>query len=457
MINDPYQQYRNTLGTRYASSAMSRLFSDRHRVELWRELWIYLADEERKLGLPISPKQIQALERAKKTIHFDRIREIEKKLKHDVMSHLKAFAEEAREAEGILHLGATSAFITDNADALIFKEATVLLMGKILVVLSELSRLMSKYKDLTMSGFTHFQPAQPVTLGKRLGLWAQDLVWNFEELQFVLERFRPLGCKGTTGTQASFMTLFKQKYDLVKKLDENVCKRMGFKTSVSLSGQTLSRQTDTWFLNALANLGASLSKASYDLRLLQHLQQVAEPFEKDQVGSSAMPYKQNPMLSERISGLSRFLMTLSHNASWTHATQWLERSLDDSSNRRLVIPEAFLTADSIVEIFYRILKGLRVNSKGIEAYLKQYAASFQTECEMMEKSLQGESRQKLHEEIRKKMLRGELKVSGSATRKLSGASAQQVVDFHAQLLSPLLKKNANLMKKAQKAFSSSSI
>jgi len=438
--SDPYNQYRNTLGTRYASSAMSALFSERHRAEVWRDLWIYLAEEERKLGLPISLSQVQELKKSKTKIDFVRIREIEKKNKHDVMSHLIAFAEKAPKAEPILHLGATSCFITDNADAVILQEATKLLQKKIIVIIDLLGKLMLRYKSLECSGFTHFQPAQPVTVGKRLSLWAQDLIWDFEELSFVLERFRPLGCKGTTGTQASFMVLFKNKVNKVRELDQAICKKMGFEAPVSLSGQTLSRKTDVWFLHALANLGSSFSKLSHDMRLLQHLGEISEPFAKKQIGSSAMAYKQNPMLAERITGLSRFLMTLSQNGSWTHATQWLERSLDDSSNRRLVLPEAFLTADALCEIAYRILNGLKVNKKDMAKRLKLFSAQFETEAYMMEGTLEGKSRQKLHEEVRASMLKGRLKKKGLKYR-LSGASAEQVDDFSKKVLKPLLRKN----------------
>ncbi|MDB5038518.1 MAG: adenylosuccinate lyase [Bacteriovoracaceae bacterium] len=450
---DIYSQYRNMLASRYASSSMSSLFSERNRAEIWRELWIILADEERKLGLPISSEQIKALEASKTDIDFERIRTIESKLKHDVMSHLKAYAEKAPLAEPILHLGATSAFITDNADAIIFRDATELVCSKLLSILEILGSLMLKYKNLEMTGFTHFQPAQPVTLGKRLAMWAQDLVWDYEELRFALGRYRPLGCKGTTGTQASFLTLFKNDSSKVRKLDEAVAQRMGFGHAVSLSGQTLSRKTDVWFLNALSNLGASFSKMSYDMRLLQHLKEVAEPFGEKQVGSSAMPYKQNPMLSERITGLSRFLMTLSQNGNWTHATQWLERSLDDSSNRRLVIPEAFLTADALCEAAHRLLKGLFVNTKGIEERLSIYAPLFETEGEMMVGTLKGGSRQKLHEEIRKASIKGKIKSVKKKSSHLSGIASEQVENFYAEILKPLLK----TVKKGTSRFDSASI
>jgi len=426
---------------------MSELFSDYHRAKLWRKIWIFLADEQRKLGLPIKLDQIRALEKAADRIDLPRIRQIEQKLKHDVMSHLKAFAEEAPEAEGILHLGATSAFVTDNAEALLFQEATRLLLGKATRVLDLLRKQSLLYKDLETTGYTHFQPAQPVTVGKRFALWAQDLLWDIEELEFSLSRFRPLGCKGTTGTQASFAVLFQKDFQKIKKLDENLCQRMGFARVVALSGQTLSRKSDAWFLQSLSQLAATFSKMSYDLRLLQHLGEVTEAFSKDQIGSSAMPYKQNPMLAERITGLSRFLMNLNHNAAWTHATQWLERSLDDSSNRRLVIPEAFLAADAILESSFRLIAGLNISKKLIGENLKKYQARFETEALMMEKTLSGVSRQAVHEEFRREMLKGKLKARG-VKYKLSGVASEQVQSFVKTELEPVLKRLTKLYPKA---------
>jgi adenylosuccinate lyase len=446
---DVYSQYRNTLGSRYASPAMSALFSERRRASIWRELWIILADEERKLGLPISRSQIAALQSAKTDIDFGRIRELETKLKHDVMSHLKAYAEKAKSAEPILHLGATSAFITDNADAILLKEGAELILQKLAEIINLLGKLMMTYKGVETTGYTHFQPAQPVTVGKRLALWAQDLLWDFQELEFSIRRLDPLGCKGTTGTQASFAVLFKNDFRKVKTLDEKVCKRMGFTQPVALSGQTLSRKADVWFLQALANLGASFSKFSYDMRLLQHLRELTEPFGEKQIGSSAMPYKQNPMLAERITGLSRFLMNLSQNANWTHSTQWLERSLDDSSNRRLTIPEAFLTADALCESAYRLLKGLQVNRGEIKKRLGKYAGIFESETLMMEGTLKGGSRQQIHEDIRQQMLKGKIKTKG-IKYPLSGFASKQVEEFSKNILQPFVKKAGGRKKQTKK-------
>ncbi len=428
------------LTSRYASSAMAELFSDQKRAQVWRHLWILLAEEEAKLGLPISPRQIQALKRAQRVIDFDEIRAIEVELKHDVMSHLKAYGRQAPEAEGILHLGATSAFITDNADIVLFKEGLALVGSKVLEILRTMAPLMIEFKSLEMSGYTHFQPAQPVTLGKRLALWAQDLLWDLEEIDHTMSRLVPLGCKGTTGTQASFMTLFKGRADKVEALDRAIARRLGFKESVALSGQTLSRKVDTWILNVLSNLASTFSKWSYDARLLQHLREVMEGFGEKQIGSSAMAYKQNPMLAERITGISRFLMNLCHNGPWTHGTQWLERSLDDSSNRRLVMPEAFLSADALCEAALRWLQGMRVDKKLIAQNLERYSHFFVTENEMMEGALEGQSRQDLHESIRQKMVAGSLK-KRAAPRELSGLASRQVERFVASHVKPALQKS----------------
>lgn len=449
--------YQSPLGTRYASQAMTHLFSEEHKALCWREVWLVLADEQRKLGLPISKAQITALEKAKTKLNLQRVRSWELKLKHDVMSHLKAYAEVAKKAEPIMHLGATSAFITDNAEALIFREACELVQSKLLLILKELNLQILKTAHIEMTGYTHFQPAQPVTLGKRLGLWAQDLLWDYEEISEVLKKYRPLGCKGTTGTQASFMILFQNDFRKVQALDRAVVKRLGFSEPVALSGQTLSRKTDVWMTNALSNLAASFSKMSYDMRLLQHTGEVREPFGKEQVGSSAMPYKQNPMLAERMTGLARFLMMLSQNASWTHATQWLERSLDDSSNRRLVLPESFLTADSLCESAYRLVSGLRVDETLIKRRLSHLRGMFETEAQMMEGTLKGGSRQELHEEIRSKMLRSEIKADRVSKWKISGAAEQQARGFSKKVLQPFLDREWKSKKPSSNVFKKVSV
>ena len=455
-VNTLIQKFQHPLSGRYSSQSMQYVFSDFNKAIAWRRIWIVLADEQRRLGLPISQSQIQQMEKNLEKVNFDRISFWESKLRHDVMAHLKAFAEVAPKAEPILHLGATSAFVTDNAEALVLRSAVELLQKKLLIVLKAMGQLSLKFSDLEMTGYTHFQPAQPVTLGKRVALWAQDLLWDFEELSLVLQRYQPLGCKGTTGTQASFMVLFENDFKKVVALDRGVVKKMGFDSPVALSGQTLSRKTDTWFLNALANLSASVSKLSYDMRLLQHLGEVKEPFGADQVGSSAMPYKQNPMMSERLTGLARHVMTLSQNAHWTHAVQWLERSLDDSSNRRLTIPEAFLTADALLETLHRLVKGIRVDERSIRNHLEKHRPAFETEALMMEETLKGKSRQEMHEKIRKQMLKGEIKSQGSRW-KLSGASSQQVRAFNKQVLVPRIQREWKRLKPTEDVFGSPSV
>jgi adenylosuccinate lyase len=455
-VNSQIQRFQHPLSGRYASSSMQTIFSEFYKAVAWRKIWVILADEQRRLGLPISKTQVQQMEKGLEKVKLERVVHWESKLKHDVMAHLKAFAEVAPKAEPILHLGATSAFVTDNAEALIMRSATELLQSKLLVILKALGQLSLKYSDLEMTGYTHFQPAQPVTLGKRLALWAQDLLWDYEELSLVLQRYRPLGCKGTTGTQASFMVLFDNDFKKVTALDRAVVAKMGFKSPVGLSGQTLSRKMDVWFVHALANLAASISKLSYDLRLLQHLGELKEPFGSDQVGSSAMPYKQNPMMAERMTGLSRHIMTLSQNTIWTHSVQWLERSLDDSANRRLTLPEAFLTADALLETLHRLVKGMRVEERNIRNHLDKHRAAFETEALMMEETLKGRSRQEMHEEIRKEMLQGSLKAKGSRW-KLSGASGQQVRAFCKLTLTPALNREWKRLKPSEDIFGSPSV
>ena len=430
--------YRNPLGTRYASLAMSRLFSDEYRAETWRTLWVYLAEEQKRLGLPITKTQIDSMKKAVKKTNFKKVREFEVQLKHDVMSHIKAFALDAPKAEPIIHLGATSCFVTDNADALILREATQMLIAKSLTCIEILSDQIEKHKSLICSGFTHFQPAQPSTIGKRLCLWAQDLMWDVEELVNCLSRLQPLGCKGATGTQASFSILFDGNFKKVKDLDRAICRRMGFQNPVAVSGQTLSRKLDIFFVQALAGLAASFSKISYDLRLLQALGQVREPFGKSQVGSSAMAYKRNPILAERITGLSRFLMSLSINPLWTHSTQWLERSLDDSSNRRLVLPEAFLVADAICELGIRILKDLDVDEEKIQKHLDEHLEVFETEAEMMKATLRGDSRQRMHEVIRKQTVFKKRRTAAKNLEAFAGFAEEQAEDFLRTSLKPFL-------------------
>ncbi len=424
---------------------MREIFSEEYRALLWRDLWIMLAEEEKALGLPIKTAQIQALKRARNKLDLNRVRQLEEQLRHDVMSHVKAYGEKAPAAEAIIHLGATSCYVTDNSDILIFRRALEQILEKLLGSLTLLDKRIDQWKDVPATGFTHFQPAQPVTVGKRLCLWAQDLIWDFEELQFVLSRLRPLGCKGATGTQFSFLELFKGDRSKVKKLDQRIAQRMGFSSPVPVSGQTLSRKMDSWILMALSNLASSCSKISYDLRLLQHLGEMKEGFGEKQIGSSAMPYKRNPVLAERMTSLSRFLMSISLNGPLTHATQWLERSLDDSAVRRIVMPEAFLAADSILEILNRALRQVELDEKLTRNRFHENARFFQTEREMMRGTLKGASRQKLHEEFRQKTFRGELKGLGDV-ESLVGAAPYQAEEFLKNQLRPFTKAAAKKWK-----------
>lgn len=433
--DDLTSQYRNPLTVRYASKAMSSLFSEKHRALLWRDLWILLAEEEKSLGLPIQPAQIEAMKRHRDDLRLDRVRYFEEKLKHDVMSHVKAFGEVAPSAEPIIHLGATSCYVTDNSDLLIMKQASELLGSKLVSLLKGLSGKMAAWKSKVVTGFTHFQPAQPVTMGKRISLWAQDLLWDLEELDLQISRLRPLGCKGATGTQASFLILFDGDEKKVRALDAAIAKRLGFTESVPLSGQTLSRKMDVWMLQVIAGMASSLSKMSYDLRLLQHLGELREAFGKDQIGSSAMPYKKNPILAERMTSLARFAINLVPNAYFTHGTQWLERSLDDSANRRIVIAEAFLTADALLETALRMVDGMVLDEKAIRKRLDEYSGFFKTEEDLMRGTLKGGSRQKLHEKLRKEMLQGKLKKKESVDH-LCGLAASQTERFLKEYLKP---------------------
>ena len=416
---------------------------------------MYLAEEQKKLGLSISKSQIDSMRRAIHKTNFKKVSQLELQLKHDVMSHIKAFAQDAPEAEPIIHLGATSCFVTDNADALILREALKLVAAKTLLCLETMAGLIEKYGGLVCSGFTHFQPAQPTTLGKRICLWAQDLMWDVEEFENCILRLQPLGCKGATGTQASFSVLFNGDFKKVKKLDQAICKRMGFENVIPVSGQTLSRKLDIFVIQSLAGLAASLSKMSYDLRLLQGLGHVREAFGKSQVGSSAMAYKRNPILAERITGLARYLMSLSLNPLWTHSTQWLERSLDDSSNRRLVLPESFLVADSLCELTQRILSGIEVDEDKIKKHLDEHLPHFETEAEMMRAALKGDSRQRFHEVIRKRSLFQNPKPKNKKYEAFAGFAEEQADDFLENSMHPFLmrmkkKTSLKIMKKLEK-------
>ncbi|KAA3612781.1 MAG: adenylosuccinate lyase [Planctomycetota bacterium] len=397
---DPDASYRSPLASRYASSAMQENFSARRRALVWRDLWIALAECQRELGLDLKEEQIQALKAARKDLDLARVAELESELRHDVMAHVHAYGEKAPEAKGILHLGATSCFVADGADLILIREALDLLRARLVGVLRHLADFASRYRDLPILGFTHFQPAQPTTVGKRACLWLQDFLMDLEELDSVRERLPFRGVKGTTGTQASFLQLFDGDHAKVRELDRRLTKRLGFARSIPVSGQTYTRKWDCLVLNAVAGVGVSAAKFASDLRLLAHRREMEEPFGKKQIGSSAMPYKRNPMRSERVGALARYLLQLFPNAHQTAASQWLERTLDDSANRRLAIPESFLAADAILILMADISAGLVVYPQVIQQHMDRELPFMATESILMAAVQAGGDRQDLHERIR---------------------------------------------------------
>ena len=393
-------RYVSPLSERYAGTEMQHIFSPEVKFQTWRSLWIALAEAEQKLGLPITDEQIAEMKAHAKDINFEVAKEREKQVRHDVMAHVYAYGVQCEQAKGIIHLGATSCYVGDNTDIILMRRALKLVRGKLLQVLANLAAFAEKYKDLPTLGFTHFQPAQPVTVGKRATLWMQDFVSDLEDLDYVADNLKLLGSKGTTGTQASFLELFEGDTDKVDALDPLIAKKMGFDGCVSVSGQTYSRKTDLRVLQVLSGIAVSASKMATDIRLLQHLKEVEEPFEKDQIGSSAMAYKRNPMRSERICALSRFVLNDVGNAAQTAASQWFERTLDDSANKRLSVPEAFLATDGILNLCANVADGLVVYPKVIEKRLMQELPFMATENILMDAVKAGGDRQELHERIR---------------------------------------------------------
>ncbi len=394
------KSYQSPLSNRYASEEMSYLFSPHFKFLTWRKLWIALAKSQKTLGLPITDGQIAELLDAAEKIDLTTAEEYEKKFRHDVMAHIHAFGDLCPDARGIIHLGATSCFVTDNADLIQMREALRILRNKILQVIRQLHPFAQQYAALSCLSYTHFQPAQPTTVGKRACLWLQDLLMDLSDFERALEEIRFLGVKGATGTQASFLSLFEGDHNKVKKLEELVAKEMGFSHLFSISGQTYTRKQDIRITSVLSSFAASAHKFATDLRLLAHLKEIEEPFAEKQVGSSAMPYKRNPMRSERICGLARFLISLNENPLYTEATQWFERTLDDSANRRLYLPEAFLTADAILNLMCNITAGLIVHRKIIEKHLRDELPFLATEHLLMEAVKQGKDRQAVHERLR---------------------------------------------------------
>lgn len=394
------QEYTSPLSERYPSKEMKYLFSPDKKFRTWRELWIALATAEKELGLDITQEQIDELIANKDDINYEVARAREKEVRHDVMSHVYAYGQQCPKAKGIIHLGATSCYVGDNTDMIIMKEALQLIRTKLINVLEALSEFAIDNKDLPTLGFTHFQPAQPTTVGKRATLWMQDLVMDLDDLDHVLGSLKLLGSKGTTGTQASFMELFEGDTDKCKALDASIAHQMGFDGCYPVSGQTYSRKVDSRVLNVLAGIAQSAHKFSNDIRLLQHLKEIEEPFEKSQIGSSAMAYKRNPMRSERIAALARFVIADTINPAVTAATQWFERTLDDSANKRLSVSEAFLAVDGIMELYLNVASGLVIYPKVIEQRLMSELPFMATENIMMDAVKAGGDRQELHERIR---------------------------------------------------------
>ena len=393
-------RYVSPLSERYASKEMQYIFSPDMKFRTWRKLWIALAETERELGLNITQEQIDEMKAHADDINYDVAKERERQVRHDVMSHVYAFGVQCPKAKGIIHLGATSCYVGDNTDIIVMTEALKLVRKKLVNVIAELSKFAAQYKDQPTLPFTHFQPAQPTTVGKRATLWTQEFLMDLEDLEYVLSTMKLLGSKGTTGTQASFLELFDGDQETIDKIDPMIAEKMGFKSCYPVSGQTYSRKVDTRVLNILAGIAASAHKMSNDIRLLQHLKEVEEPFEKSQIGSSAMAYKRNPMRSERIASLSRYVMIDALNPAITSATQWFERTLDDSANKRLSVPEGFLAIDGILDLCLNVVDGLVVYPKVIEKRLMSELPFMATENIMMDAVKAGGDRQELHERIR---------------------------------------------------------
>ena len=392
--------YESPLASRYASKYMLHLFSPDMRFQTWRKLWVELARAEHELGLPITQAQVDELAAHITDIDYDAAAQREREVRHDVMAHVYAYGKAAPSAAGIIHLGATSCYVTDNADLILYRDALRYLRGELQAVLANLAAFARRYAAMPALGYTHYQPAQPVTIGKRAALWMQDFRADLEELDFVLGTMRFLGCRGTTGTEASFMDLFEGDGGKIDEMNRRIAARFGFERCFSVCGQTYPRKVDSRILSCLSAIGQSAYRMAGDIRLLQHDRQVEEPFEEHQIGSSAMAYKRNPMRCERICSLSRYLMADAMNAPMTASTQWLERTLDDSANRRISLPEGFLCADAVLRLVQNVTTGLRVNEKVVDRAVREYLPFLATENIMMEAVKRGGDRQELHERIR---------------------------------------------------------
>ncbi|HBC98626.1 MAG TPA: adenylosuccinate lyase [Lachnoclostridium sp.] len=393
-------RYQSPLSERYASKEMQYIFSPDRKFKTWRKLWVALAEVEKELGLPITEEQIEELKAHQDDINYDVAIQREKEVRHDVMSHVYAYGVQCPKAKGIIHLGATSCYVGDNTDLIVMTEALKLVRSKLMNVIDELARFADTYKDLPTLAFTHFQPAQPTTVGKRATLWLHDLTMDLEDLDYILGSIRLLGSKGTTGTQASFLELFDGDMDKVRSADSMIAEKLGYAGCYPVSGQTYSRKVDSRVVNVLAGIAQSAHKFSNDIRLLQHLKEVEEPFEKSQIGSSAMAYKRNPMRSERMASLSNYVMADVMNPMLVSSTQWFERTLDDSANKRLSIPEGFLAVDGILDLYLNVVDGLVVYPKVIEKHMMAELPFMATENIMMDAVKAGGDRQELHERIR---------------------------------------------------------
>ena len=394
-------KYESPLSSRYASDYMLGLFSSDTRYQTWRRLWVALARQEMRLGLPITEEQVAELEAHITDIDYEVVRLREKEVRHDVMAHVYAYGKAAPSAAGIIHLGATSCYVTDNADLVIYRDGLRYIRSELLTVIANLAAFADKYKAMPALGYTHYQPAQPVTIGKRAALWIQDFVSDIEELDYVLGSLRFLGCRGTTGTEASFMDLFEGDESKIDEMNRAIAAEFGFDSCYDVCGQTYPRKTDSRILNVLSSIAQSCCRMAGDIRLMQHDRQIEEPFERHQIGSSAMAYKRNPMRSERICSLARYLMADAMNAPMTASLQWMERTLDDSANRRISIPEGFLCADAIIRLAQNVTDGIHVNEKIVEKTINEYLPFMATENLLMEAVKRGGNRQELHEVIRR--------------------------------------------------------
>lgn len=433
--------YESPFNTRYASEEMQQLFSPDMKFRTWRKLWIALAEAEKELGLNITEEQIEQLKQFKDDINYHVAEQKEKEFRHDVMAHIHAYGEQCPDARGIIHLGATSCYVGDNTDIIIMTEALKLIRKKLLAVIGKLSDFAKKYKSMPTLGFTHFQPAQLVTVGKRACLWIQDLLMDLEDLEHLLQNMKLRGCKGTTGTQASFLDLFDGDHEKVKKLDELIAEKMGFENVFPVSGQTYPRKLDSRVLNVLSGIAQSAYKFANDIRLLQSLKEIEEPFEKNQIGSSAMAYKRNPMRCERICALARYVVVDALNPAITASTQWFERTLDDSANKRISIPEAFLAVDAILGIYINVAGGLVVYPKVIEKHVLEELPFMATENILMEAVKKGGDRQELHERIRIHSMEAgrQVKVEGKDNDLMERIAADKAFGMSIEELQAVLK------------------